>query len=209
MNDTLIFTHIYANTEAAEWTALTVPRIIRYCLMHQMDFQYIQADPPHPDYGKHNVGHWAVPYYLMQFMELDYKNIICLDHDCILADMQADLSDAIVQDKIGACWHEMSEFYNGAKGHYNVGTIYVSNTPKVLDFVSEWLSMFPGDERWHEQGAFNSLGMERGIINRLDDCWDSGYINKSDHPVVLGFHGQPYRLKRIQEALVVLSSAPG
>jgi hypothetical protein len=204
VNDTLIFQHIYANTEAAEWTALAMPRLVRYCLAHQMDFQYIQADPPHPEYGKHNVGHWGVPYYLQQFTRVAYKNIIYIDHDCILADMQADLRDACQVGKIGAVWHDLSEVYAGAEGHYSVGALYVSNTANVRYFIDEWLATYPGEERWREQGTFNTLGVERDIIARIDNCWDSGHVSRSEHPVVLGFHGRPYRLKRIQEALAKL-----
>ena len=206
MNDTLVFQHIYSNTEAAGWTALAVPRLIRYCHAYSMDFQYIQADPPHYHYREHNIGHWAIPYYLREFMGMGYNKIIYIDHDCILADMNADFRDACKENFIGAVWHDRALSDPTAESHYNDGALYVSNTARVRMFVDDWLAEFPGGEPWFEQGVFNRLGGERNIINRIDDRWNSGYINRSLRPVVIGLHGMPYRGGRVKEKILELEA---
>ncbi len=181
MNDTLVFQHIYSNTEAAGWTALAVPRLIRYCHAHSMDFQYIQVDPP-GRYGEHNIGHWAVPYYLREFLGMGYNKIIYIDHDCILADMNVDLRDACKENFIGAVWHDRGQSDPVAESHYNDGALYVSNTARVRVFVDDWLAEFPGEEPWFEQGVFNRLGGERNI------------------------HGMPYRGGRVKEKILELEA---
>ena len=201
-NDTLMFQHIYSGTEAWAWCALTLPRHLRYCFRHQMDFEFSMADPAHPEFQKHDVGHWAIPYLLRQFMERDYKWIIYMDHDAFVVDMAVDLREACVQDKIGMVWHDLA-YHKPDWSHFNDGVLYVSNTPLVRAFVDEWLAGYPGDKRfpWLEQGTLNRLGAKRGIINRIDNKWNAGHVSPAENKVVWGLHGMPDRLGHMKLAV--------
>jgi lipopolysaccharide biosynthesis glycosyltransferase len=136
-----------------------------------------------------------------------YRNIVYLDDDTIIADLETDLRDACIPDKIGAVWHDLKQ--NGhILGHYNVGVLAVSNTEKTRKFFDDWLADFANNSPefpWWEQGAFNRLGIKADIIYHLGAEWNSvDYVNPAAKPVILGFHGYADRMQVMKEALVKL-----
>jgi hypothetical protein len=194
MNNAILFQHILSNSGCAEWLALTAPITLRYCVKHQIDYQLIMATRDDA------YGHWEVPKYIKAFLEMGYSSVIYLDADTLIVDMETDLREAIVPDKIGAVWFELPTY-----AIYNAGAFYASNTPTVRAFVDAWLSKMPGGgmNRFPftgEQGVFTQLGKAMGAINRLDNKWNSeDGITGSDHKVVWGLHGFPDRIGPMQQ----------
>ena len=199
-NDTLIIQHCSKNSEHALQMGLTAERNIAYCRDHKMDYQAIMADID--NFIGENVG-WAKIALLQKAMKLHYKNIIWLDADTIIADTTSDLRTACTLDKVGAVWHELHQ--GGAiLKHWNVGVLFVSNTEKTRDFVDKWLARFPGTREfpWYEQGEFNKLGEEMGIIQTVGaeyNCVD--YVNPHPKPIIMGFHGYGDRLNVMKAAM--------
>jgi glycosyltransferase involved in cell wall biosynthesis len=206
-NDTLLIQVSSENYEGSRQVGLTYARNLDYCLKHKIDFQTIlsnidnfRAERP----GEVGWGKVAVIRRAMQCSQ--YRNIFYLDDDTIIADLETDLREACVPDKVGAVWHDLKQ--NGhILGHFNVGVLAVSNTEKVRKFFDDWLAGFPGttDFPWWEQGVFNTLGTKADIINRLGAEWNSvDYVNPVVKPVILGFHGYADRLNVMKEALAKL-----
>jgi hypothetical protein len=196
-NDTILFQHLLSNSGCHEWITLTIPRTLKYCVAHKIDFRLVMGDIP-----PNEPGHWAVPQLILDYMDLGYKNVVYLDADCIVGDVNRDMRDACVPDKIGAVWHNLS-YLTPDWSCYNVGALYVSSSPKVRGFVSEWLAKRPGSSEWPwwENGEFNILGKKMDIINCLDNSWNAGHVSPSDHPVVMGLHGLPDRLESIKKRM--------
>ena len=204
-NDTIVFQHIHSSSACFRWLSLTLPRTMLYCRDHQMDYQLVARD--FGELSPHGVeaGHWSVPVLIKEFMGLEYRNIIYLDADTIIADMTADLRQACVSDKIGAVWHNLSMLTPDIS-HFNVGALYVSNTTLIQEFIDRWLAGYPGTQEfpWLDQGVFGRVGAEMSIINKLDNKFNAGHVSPSDHPVVLGLHGLRDRYSTMKQKIVEL-----
>ena len=200
-NDTLLFQHIHSNSKCRRWIGLTLHRSRKYCRAHRMDYRLIIGNigtlSPAGEFG-----HWIIPELIKDIIPLGYQYIIYLDADTIIADMTADLRQACVQDKIGAVWHNLS-MLTPDLSHFNVGALYISNTPLIKEFVDRWLAGYPGtpDFPWWEQGVFGRVGTEMGIINKLDNRFNAGHVSPSDHPVVLGLHGLRDRYSTMKQKI--------
>jgi hypothetical protein len=194
VSDTLLFQHGYSCTEYYNLIALTASRTVRYCLKHSLDYRLILGEV---EGDQRDGGHWAKVVMFQEALKQGYKNVIYLDADTIIADMNTDLREAIVEDKVGAVWHHLivGPLNDFDVSHYNAGAFYASNTPLIREFMDRWITYYPGEKMSHfpltrEQGAFRTLGDEMGIINKLDNKWNAeDGVSPSDHPVVLGFHG--------------------
>ena len=153
-------------------------------------------------------GHWICAELIREYLKLDYKYIIYLDADTIIADLTVDLREACVPDKIGAVWHDL-HYLTPDLSHFNVGALYISNTPLIREFVDRWLAGYPGtrDFPWLDQGVFGNVGAEMGIINKLDNAWNAGHVSPSDHPVVLGLHGLRDRYATMKRLVKELEEA--
>jgi hypothetical protein len=205
-NDTLIFQHIHAGSKCRRWIGLTLHRTRGYCRAHNMDYKLIMGNigTLSPD-GE--FGHWICAELIREYLKLDYKYIIYLDADTIIADLTVDLRDACVPDKIGAVWHDL-HYLTPDLSHFNVGALYISNTPLIREFVERWLAGYPGtrDFPWLDQGVFGIVGAEMGIINKLDNKWNAGHVSPSDHPVVLGLHGLRDRYATMKQKIEELNA---
>ena len=141
-NDTLIFQHIHAGSKCRRWIGLTLHRTRAYCRLHNMDYKLIMGNigtlSPDGEWG-----HWICAELIREYLKLDYKYIIYLDADTIIADLSVDLRDACVPDKIGAVWHDL-HYLTPDLSHFNVGALYISNTPLIREFVDRWLAGYPG-----------------------------------------------------------------
>ena len=205
-NDTLLIQQVSENYEGAHMLGLTYARNVAYCLKHKIDYQTIISDIDDYKAERHEAG-WGKVALIRKAMEVRrYRNIFYLDDDTIIADLATDLRDACVPDKVGAVWHDLNQ---GGQilGHYNVGVLAVSNTEATRKFFDAWLAAFPGKPEfpWLEQGEFNRIGVEMGVINKLGAEWNSvDYVNPCEHPVILGFHGYMDRLNVMKEALAKL-----
>jgi hypothetical protein len=210
--DTLLIQQTCGDGEHALQMGLTSARNTAYCLKHKMDFQTIYADIDAYDHDKPAERGWGKVALIRKAMNVKkYRNIIWLDADTIIADLDRDLRDACVPDKVGAVWHDLKQGGH-ILGHYNVGVLAVSNTEITRKFMDDWLKGFPGttDFPWFEQGVFNKLGTEQNVINTLGAEWNSvDYVNPVKTPVILGFHGYADRLNVMKEALQKLEKEKG
>ena len=205
--DTLLIQTACGSGDHALQIGLTALRNMTYCRDHKIDFQTIYSDIDNYDSTKPEEIGWGKLAIIRKAMEVKrYKNIFYLDTDTIIADLSKDLREACVPDKIGAVWHELKQ--GGAiLKHWNVGVLAVSNTEKTRKFFDDWLAQFPGTTAfpWYEQGVFNRLGEDQGIIHTLGAEWNSvDYVNPCTRPIIMGFHGYADRLNVMKDALVKL-----
>ena len=197
-NDVIVFQHVYPGRGCEPWIDLTQARTKQWCTNHLMDYQLITREV-----NKYNpgLGHWESVHWLFDLMQ-EYPFVIYLDADCIVADLNADPRQAFVEGKIGAVWHNLS-YHDPDWSHFNVGALYAWSTPETKEFVAEWLGRYPGvpDFPWWENGEFNKLGTERGIIHKLDNAWNAGHVSPAEHKIIWGLHGIPDRLESIRKAV--------
>ena len=177
---------------------LTKARNEAYCARHAFDFVY-HVGTLDPKYASVWDGCWPKVELIQQALRKGYQYIVWMDPDALIRDLDTDLRDACPLG-IGACWMRIPQL-----DHWNVGVLYLQNTPEVVRFVDEWLAQFPGDKQWREQGVFNAMGMKSKVVFTIADRWNAT-MNYSMVPdaVVLGFHGNgdaPFRLSMMQETL--------
>lgn len=186
MNDGLIIQHVSENSPHMNLLKVTASRNLEYCMKHKFDFEMIVKGEIPTD------GHWDAVRLIRTAMELDYKYIVYLDADTVIADMKADLRDGCPEGKIGACRHVLDKARFGIDlDHLNVGVLYVSNCEETRAFVDKWLAGYPGTHEppWREQGVFNKIN--DGTVVQIDDKYNSTYpVNHVENPVVSGFHGR-------------------
>jgi len=184
MNNTVLIQQIYPDTPGVKMLELTRAHHQAYCDKWDMDY-WCEISNPLPTYDV-ALGSWGKIGLIFQAMDQGYRNIIWLDADTLIVDLQTDLRDAIQLNKIGACWHRIPQL-----NHWNVGALYIDNTPETFAFVDEWLASYPPKPQWLEQGEFNRLARQSRTVVTLSDKWNSTLdVSMVPDAVVLGFHGQ-------------------
>lgn len=181
---------------------LTRERNQAYCDRHGFDLEIVIGTLSE-QYSNVNMGAWVKVEMIDKALKTGYEYVVWLDADALIKDMDTDLRDAC-PNGIGACWMRIPQLH-----HWNTGVLYVRNSPEVRAFFSEWLSNFPGDKQWREQGIFNKLAMQSKVVQTISDKWNAT-INYSMVPdaVVLGYHGNgdaAYRYRMMKETLEQLS----
>jgi hypothetical protein len=169
---------------------LVQTRHAAYCQAHKFDYWSIFGYTHQQDYKS---GMWEKIWWIQRALEAGYPFICWMDADAGIHDITVDLRDALkgIEGDMGLCQHENK----AAKipPHLNVGVMYMRNTPRVKEFVDEWMTKYPGDPRWQEQGAFNDmriLDKYAGLVCRIDDRWNSTVnVTPVPEPVVMGWHG--------------------
>ena len=163
---------------------LTKERNEAYCKKHNFDYWHIVGTEGLKT-GDIYAGCWTKIELIQRALEQGYEYIVWLDPDALIKDMDTDLRDGCING-IGACWHRIPQL-----NHWNVGVLYVKNTPEVKAFIDEWLSAYPGPRSgWNEQGVFNEMGMKSKVVQTISDRWNAT-LNYTFVPdaVVLGYHG--------------------
>jgi hypothetical protein len=182
MNNAILIQHAYKG-EFEPMLELTRARNEAYCQAHNFDYWCECYDDPRWPVEH---GGWVKIDLIQKAMKAGYEYIVWLDADAMIADMETDLRDAIQPNRIGACWHRIPQL-----NHWNVGVLYLDNSPETRGFISDWLASYsePKDG-WKEQGVFNRMAMKSKTVVTLSDKWNAT-INVSMVPdaVVLGFHG--------------------
>jgi hypothetical protein len=185
MNNALLIQQVYPNMPESfkPMLDLTYQRNRNYCIRWQMDYQCLESagSVEHADPTK---GSWAKVDLIKIALDKGYKFIVWLDADALIKDLDTDLRDGCI-DGIGACWMRIPQL-----NHWNVGVLYITNTPQVKEFIDTWLANYPGERQWMEQGVFNKLAMQSKVVQTVSDRWNST-LNYSMVPdaVVLGYHG--------------------
>jgi hypothetical protein len=193
MNDAILLQQVYSGSEYGNMLRLSFPRHMDYCLRHKFDYQCIMGDiiKDHPTcqyLGRTApLGAWAKIYLIRDALAIGYEYVCWLDADALIYDLTADLRDAFKEfEHIGACQHP------GPPVHLNVGVAFYRNTEPARKFIESWLDAYgkPTDG-WIEQGIFNKLSEQTGIVKRMDDKWNATHNAQTDvkAPVILGYHG--------------------
>jgi hypothetical protein len=184
VNDAILIQHIHPGYGFEPLLDLNHDRNEAYCDRHHMDYWPERwNDERYPAI----TGAWLKIVLMIQALEKDYQSIFWLDADTLIWDLETDLREAIQPGHIGACWHRIPQLH-----HWNVGALYLDNTPQVLRFLRAWLASYPAPpDGWNEQGVFNRLARASGTVVTVSDRWNATLdVNMVPDAVVLGFHGQ-------------------
>jgi hypothetical protein len=192
MNDAILIQQVSAgegHPDEADYRAmldLTQDRHAEYCQAHGFDYELQRVgDPRYPA----NTGAWVKVKLMIDAMQKGYQSVVWLDTDALVWDMDADLRGAVRPGKVGLCWQRIPQF---PQGHWNVGVMYVDNTPGTLGFMQDWLASYPPPaDGWGEQGVFNRLAAKSPLVETVSDRWNATIdVSMVPDAVVLGFHGQ-------------------
>ena len=184
MNNAIIIQHAFPNRGFDKMLELTRAHNEKYCQKFGFDYRVEIYHDPKYDWL---LGAWEKITLIHAAMKANYKYIVWLDADAMIIDTDTDLRKAIEPEKIGASWHRIPQL-----NHWNVGVLYVHNSPETLEFVERWLASYPPPaDGWNEQGVFNRIGRECKTVVTVSDKWNATIdVNIVPDSVVLGFHGQ-------------------
>ncbi len=190
MNNAVLIQQTYPGEGYEAMIELTRKRNEDYCKRWGFDYQ-VHIDLVVPEW-KMTDGGWAKLMLIRWALDNGYESVVWLDADAMIYDLDTDLREACKD--IGACWHRIPHLH-----HWNVGVMYFQNSPKVKQFVNEWIDKYPGaKDGWFEQGEFNRLAMKSKIVHTLSDRWNATLnVNMVPDAVVLGFHGQGNAKQRL------------
>ena len=195
MNNAVIIQHVYPGLGFEKMMELTRTHNVSYCNFHKFDYQtHCYANELDV-----NNGGWVKIELIRAALKAGYEYIVWLDADAMIIDVSVDLRHAFEAGKIGAAWHRIPQL-----NHWNVGVMYVHNTPDTSAFISQWLASYPPPkDGWMEQGVFNRMGKAGKIVSTVSDKWNATIdVNLVPDAVVLGFHGQgdaEYRYGMMEE----------
>jgi hypothetical protein len=199
LKDSVILQQAWQIGPFADMLRLTYQRHAAYAWAHNMEYWAI-AGSLKPDMWP---GGWGKIWFIRLMMDQGYKNVFWIDTDAAIVDMECDLRDGLPEGKlIGACEHWAPDWFPqyDIPRHYNVGVLFLKNDPKVIEFLDEWIAMYPGHPRWLEQGNFNELVTGEkyaGIFHKLDDKWNATYrVNEVEKPCIMAWHGVMPEAKR-------------
>lgn len=188
---------IYPKSPYAEAIVLTLSRTLESCARHNIDYNFSYSNVVEDWIPEH--GAWAKVALIINALQQGYKYVIYLDADTVIADTSVDLRDGCPDFGIGMTKHKPN-----SHPAYNVGAMYVTNSPRVLELVKEWAGWYPGPiHGWHEQAILNLLSyvpQYGNLIVAIDAKWNSTHAgeNHVDNAVVEGFHGEGEHTRRIQ-----------
>jgi len=199
MNNAILIQHcLSTNAATGNWSGifndmlrLTQQRHLSYTRAHKFDYWAMFGDI-HPEMFP---GAWGKVWLTLSALRYGYEYAVWFDTDAAVTDMSRDLRDALPAGKfIGAVKHDAEWLRKlDVKPHFNVGVLYVRNSPLSIEFFEDWLKAYPGPERWMDQGAFNVLiesEKYRDLFSQVDDTWNATInVNMVAKPAVSGWHG--------------------
>jgi hypothetical protein len=135
--------------------------------------------------NKHPV--WGKVDTIQKAVELGYRQIFWLDTDAIwISDIP--LSSAFVNNAVFNV-----TYHTHHPAHFNLGVMYIQNTPCLSSFLKLWQSTDDQGHYWYEQYVFNQL-RDHTLIHTLSHKWNAvNWIPEySDpDPIVIAWHGHP------------------
>jgi len=162
---------------------LNIPRNKEYCKRHDFDANFLVGILSE-QYGDYSKGSWVKAEMIRDALKKDYEYVVFLEPDTLIKDMDTDLRDGCPKH-IGVCYHR-----HPIAWQWNVGAIYMRNTPETKAFVDEWLAEFPGDPQWRDNGALNVVAKRNKSLTTISDRWNATLdCSMVPDAVVLGFHG--------------------
>ena len=182
---------------------VTEERHRKYCKRHGIYYRPVIGNPL-PEIPPEEVGNWARIKLIKDALDEGFDCVYWLDADTIIYDAEVDLSGAIEEGKIGACWHRIPQL-----NHWNIGALYIHNTEETRKFIADWLASYPPpNDGWFEQGVFNRLARKSKVVVTVSDKWNATLdVSMVPDAVVLGFHGQgdtEYRINEMKQTLTKL-----
>jgi hypothetical protein len=186
-----------------EQVQLTIAQTLHRCSLFGYDYHLCTQAP---------VGHpsWERVRMIREAIIDGYDQVFWLDTDTLwVADVP--LHGAIDTDAVfHLTYHEICADQNMAS-HFNCGVMYVNNTHQTLQLIREW-ELTPDDgHQWTEQWSLNKIVFANNIVTRrpgllkeIPHLWNSlPHIEKyrSDHPVVIAWHGHPNPNRAMREFL--------
>lgn len=155
----------------------------KYCEKWGFDWE-LHIGTLDPKYADYRVGSWVKVEQIIRALQEPYRYVVSLEPDTLIRDFNTDLRDGC-PNGVGACWHRHHV------GHqWNVGALYMQNTPDVRACIDEWLKEFPAEPVWRDNGAFNVVGKRNKTIQTISDRWNATLdVSMVPDAVVLGFHG--------------------
>ena len=192
MNDAVLIQHVYPGAGFEPMLELTKAHHAAYCEQHGFDYWCeVYEMPGYPMAS----GAWVKVDLLRKAINAGYKYIVWLDADAFIVDLKADLREAIAENKIGVCWHRIPQL-----NHWNTGVMYVYGSPTTQNFIERWFEAYPPpNDGWFEQGVFNHMAKRDATVVTLSDKWNATIdVSMVPDAVVLGFHGQDNRYKKMK-----------
>jgi hypothetical protein len=206
MNTGLIIQQCWSSNDFADAHRLTYQRHASYARAFKFDYWNIVGDI-HPEQNVH--GGWSKIWLLKWALERGYEFIAWIDSDAAIVNGQVDLRTIFAEGGdpnsglIGAVEHNAPWFKdNGMEAHHNIGVMYFRTGPLVVEFIDDWLSRYPGEPRWAEQGSFNKMIVEEKYKDIFVSCpakWNSTVnVNLVPDAIVMGWHGIYPVAKRLE-----------
>lgn len=199
LKDAVIVQQAYQIGPFSDMLRLTYQRHAAYAWAHGMEYWPMSATFA-PDKWP---GGWGKIELLQMVLKQGYEYVFYIDTDAAIVDLECDLRQGLPEGKlIGACEHWAPDWFPeyDIPRHYNVGVMFFRNAPLVHEFLADWISRYPGEERWMEQGTFNKMVREEkyaGVFHKLDDKWNATYrVNEVEKPCIMGWHGVMPEAKR-------------
>lgn len=201
----ILIQHIYANTAGVPMLELTENRHREYCRTHGIHYKAVIGNPL-PEIPL-EAGNWARIKLIQDALTEGFAQVYWLDADTMIYDMQTPLSEAVSPGRIGVCWHRIPQLH-----HWNIGALYMDNTPNVRNFIGNWLDSYPPpSDGWLEQSVFNRMARTDKTIVTISDRWNATFdVSMVPDAVVLGFHGQgdtEHRIELMKKTLAKIEGA--
>jgi len=193
----ILIQQVYSGSQYTEALALTFGRNIEYC--KRWGFDYLTMYGNVVDKWDVKYGGWAKLQMILSSLEQGFEHVVWLDADALIADLNTDLRCGCPEFGIGMVVHSPK-----VQPTWNVGAMYVTNSPDIQAFIKEWIRWFPGPlNGWHENAMINLLSLVPAFsayVSEIEPKWNScekGFTHVDD-AVVEGFHGAGSVEVRIQ-----------
>lgn len=200
MNNAVLITQVWPGRHNEEMLNVVREWHQAYCDLHGFDYWVIQRSMTS---WPMNEKTWERLVLIRKALDEGYDSVIWMDADAIIKKKEVDLREAC--QGVGACYDEKFPVH-----HYNCGVMYFENTPKVMEFVTEWRSRYPGGlwegQHWHEQTEFNKMiPSYPGLIHRLENKWNSYPTTPcpENEIIVKAWHGAILPQQKINEMRLV------
>ena len=200
LKDAVIIQQAYQIGPFSDMLRLTYQRHAAYAWAHGMEYWPLSATLL-PDKWP---GGWGKIWLMRLMLDQGYEQVFYIDTDAAIVDMECDLRDALPKDKlIGAVEHWAPDWFPqfDIPRHYNVGVLFLRNSPMTCALLDDWVSRFPGHPRWMEQGAFNEMIAEEqyaDMFHPMDARWNATYnVNEVEDACIRGWHGVMPEVKRL------------
>lgn len=202
MNSRCVLQYVYG-TKYEEQLLLTSDITLSQCMKFGYDYRLCTHTPKrHPC--------WERVQMLIDAFEAGYMQAFWLDTDSLWVGDEP-LHNAIVNDAIFSLTRHHACKYQPTD-HFNIGVMYVNNSPHTLEFLHEWNETSDDGSPWYEQYALNKLiytnqtvtKRSYSTLRQISHRWNAlPHIPPywEENPVVISWHGHPYQTQAMEAYL--------